>query len=222
MARFIIFDVDGTLIDSNDLHAEAWRQAFAKFGHEIPLEQIRGQIGKGGDQLIPVFLDRAEREDHGAQLDHYRGALFREKFMERVRPFPKVRELFLRILDDGHRIALASSAKGSELERYKQLLGISDLLDADTSKDDAARSKPYPDIFLAALDKLGSPPRRDALVVGDTPYDAQAARALGVAAVGVRCGGFPERELIAAGCGSIFTDPADLLANYERSPLSTP
>jgi HAD superfamily hydrolase (TIGR01549 family) len=222
VARVLIFDVDGTLIDSNDQHATAWREAFLKFGHDVPYEEIRGQIGKGGDQLVPVFLDKGQREQYGAELEHYRSELFKSKYLQTVRPFPRVRELFQRILDDGHRIALASSAKGDELEQYKRLLHVEDLLAADTSKDDARRSKPHPDIFRAALEKLGNPPTKHALVIGDTPWDAQAARALGVAVVGVLCGGFPERDLIAAGCGAIYRDPAELLAGYDRSPLSAP
>lgn len=220
--KVLIFDVDGTLIDSNDQHAQAWREAFLKFGHDLPYDELRGQIGKGGDQLIPVFLDKDKREQYGHDLDQFRSQLFKSKYLQTVRPFPRVRELFQRILDDGHRIALASSAKGDELEQYKKLLHVEDLLDADTSKDDARRSKPYPDIFGAALEKLGNPPRKTALVIGDTPYDAQAARALGVAVIGVLCGGFAERDLLAAGCGAIYRDPADLLARYDISPLSTP
>lgn len=222
MRHAIIFDVDGTLIDSNDLHAEAWREAFARFGHALAFDEIRAQIGKGGDQLIPVFLNKQQREEYGHDLDQFRSALFKEQFLPQVRPFPRVRQLFQRILDDGHRIALASSSKSDELRHFKELLQVEDLLDADTSKDDAERSKPHPDIFLAALEKLGNPPTNQVIVVGDTPYDAIAARALKLTVVGVLCGGFPERDLLRAGAGSIYRDPADLLARYDTSPLSSP
>ena len=138
----------------------------------------------------------------------------------RVRAFPKVRELFQRVRADGKRIALASSAKGDELEAYKEIAHIEDLVEEETSKDDAERSKPHPDIFEAALEKLGDLKPGEAVVVGDTPYDAEAAGKLGLKTVGVLCGGFPEAELRAAGCVAIYRDPADLLARYAESPLS--
>jgi HAD superfamily hydrolase (TIGR01509 family) len=133
--------------------------------------------------------------------------------------FPKVRELFERLAADGKKIALASSATGPELEEYKERLGIADLLDAHSSADDAEKSKPDPDIFLAALDRLGDPDRAETVVVGDTPYDAEAGRAAGLRVVGVTCGGWSADELRAVGCAAVYHDPADLLAHYDHSPL---
>ena len=167
--RAVIFDVDGTLVDSNDLHIEAWRRAFRRYGKELTYEEMHSQIGKGGDQLMPVFLSRAELDRFGEELEEYRGELFAREYLPRAEPFPKVRELFERIKGDGMRIALASSAKKEELERHKQKLGIGALVEAATSADDAEHSKPSPDIFEAALAGLGGITPGAAIVVGDTP-----------------------------------------------------
>src|SRR6476660_2595698 len=144
-----IFDVDGTLVDSVDLHARAWQEALAHFGYKVDFEEVRSQIGKGGDQLLQVFLSRAELARHGEELEQYRGNLFKRKYLSQVHGFPRVRELFQRLLRDGKRIALASSAKGDELQAYKRAAGIGDLIDTETSSDDAEKSKPHPDIFEA-------------------------------------------------------------------------
>lgn len=220
MIKAIIFDVDGTLIDSVDLHARAWQEALAHFGKQNPYEKVRYQIGKGGDQLMPVFLSEKEIEEFGKELEKYRGDLFKNEYMSRVKAFPAVRELFERIERDGKHIALASSATGDELKVYKKIANITDLVEEETSKDDADKSKPHPDIFEAALARLGDPPLEQTIVVGDTPYDAQAAGKAGLRTIGFLSGGFPEEDLRAAGCFIIYKDPADLLAHYDESPLA--
>jgi phosphoglycolate phosphatase-like HAD superfamily hydrolase len=217
MIQCIIFDVDGTLVDSVDLHARAWQETLSEFGKQIPFEQMRSQIGKGGDQILPVFLSPKEIEEHGAAISERRTALFKERYLPQVRAFPKVRELFQRILSDGKRIALASSAIGEELQVYKERAQIADLIDMETSKDDAAKSKPYPDIFKAALERLGAPSAAETIVIGDTPYDIEAARKAGLRTIAVRCGGFPEETLRDA--IAIFNSPADLMIRYADSPL---
>ena len=219
MIRAVIFDVDGTLVDSVDLHAEAWRQAFAAFGHPVAFEDVRGQIGKGGDQLMPVFLSEAEQEAQGHEIDAHRSDLVKQQFLPRIRPFPEVRALFERLRRDGVRCVLASSAKQDELGFYKKLIEIEDLVEAETSSDDAEKSKPHPDIFEAAMARLPGVQPSEALVVGDTPYDAQAAARAGLRTVGLLCGGFSEESLREAGCIAIFRDPADLLARYDDLPL---
>ena len=211
----VIFDVDGTLVDSVDFHAEAWQRAFAHFGHDIDVGNIRTQIGKGGDQLMPEFLPQSVIEASGKAIEHYRKELFGRDYMPRVKGFPQVKALFTRLRTDGKRLALASSAKGDELADYKKVAQIDDFDLAETSSDDAQRSKPHPDIFHAALDRLGLQARHCA-VVGDTPYDAEAALKAGLRVTGVLCGGFPEYDLRAAGASQIFQDPADLLDNYGR------
>jgi HAD superfamily hydrolase (TIGR01549 family) len=222
MLKAVIFDIDGTLVDSVDLHARAWQEAFRHFGREIPYEEVRHQIGKGGDQLMPVFFSKEELADFGEEMEKYRGDLYKREYMPRVRAFPKVRELFERIRRDGKHIALASSAKEEELKVYKEIANISDLVEEQTSADDADKSKPHPDIFQAALAQLGDVTPATAIVIGDTPYDAEAAAKADLRTVGVLCGGFPEAELHAAGCIAIFQDPADLLARYDDSPLAEP
>ena len=220
MIKAVIFDVDGTLVDSVDLHARAWQEAFAHFGRHFDFERVRYQIGKGGDQLMPVFLSEKELEEFGEELEEYRGELFKREYLPRVKSFPAVRELFRRVKDEGLKVALASSAKGDELKTYKKLARIEDLVEEETSADDAEKSKPHPDIFEAALEQLGDVQPSEAVVVGDTPYDAQAAGKAGLKTVGLLSGGFPEEDLRAAGCDPVYRDAADLLANYDTSPLA--
>ena len=219
MVKAVIFDIDGTLIDSVDLHARAWQEAFEHFGKQFDFERVRYQIGKGGDQLLPVFLSESEIEKFGDELTKYRGELFKREYLPRIAAFPRVRELFERILRDGKHIALASSAKKEELSEYKRIASIEDLVEEEASADDAEKSKPHPDIFEAALAELGVEPTA-AIVIGDTPYDAEAARKAGVRTIGFLSGGFPEEDLREAGCVRIYKDAADLLANYDTSPLT--
>lgn len=219
MVKAAIFDIDGTLLDSVDLHARAWQKAFEHFHRVVPFEKVRSQIGKGGDQLLPVFFTEKEIQKFGKELEDFRGRLFKEEFLPQVQPFPKVRELFERLNSDGRRIVLATSAKEDELETYKQIAQIGDLIEDDVSADNVERSKPYPDIFEEALKKLGDIQVGEAVAIGDSPYDAQAAGKLGLHIIGLLCGGFPEAELRAAGCISIYRDPADLLFHYKTSPL---
>src|SRR5215210_8988504 len=124
MLKAVIFDIDGTLIDSVDLHAHAWQEALAHFGKRVEYERVRYQIGKGGDQLMPVFLSREELGEFGEELEKYRGELFKREYLPRVKGFPAVRELFERVKREGLQIALASSAKGDELKTYKKLARI--------------------------------------------------------------------------------------------------
>lgn len=216
----VLFDVDGTLVDSVDLHARAWREAFGRFGKDVPLEDVRRQIGKGGDQLLPVFLSKGELSKDGEALDRFRGELWRREYMPRVRPLAGARELVLRVKRDGKQVALASSGKEDEVEWNRRLLELDRaLLAAATTSDDAERSKPHPDIFQAALAATGVPPER-AVAVGDSPWDALSASRAGLRSVGVLSGGFPEADLRDAGCIAIYRDPADLLARYGESPLA--
>jgi beta-phosphoglucomutase-like phosphatase (HAD superfamily) len=212
----VIFDMDGTLVDSVDLHARAWQEAFAHFGHQVPFDRIRSQIGKGGDQLMPMFLSEADVAARGAELETFRGGLFKSRYFAQVRAFPQVRPLFERLLHDGWKIALASSAKGDELQTYKTICGITDLLEAETSSDDAEKSKPHPDIFLAAVERLQLPPA-ECVVVGDSPFDAQAATKAGIRSIGFLSGGFPRADLTAAGFTTLYAGAADVLANYEST-----
>jgi HAD superfamily hydrolase (TIGR01509 family) len=218
MPKAVILDIDGTLIDSVDLHAAAWVDTFRRFGLEVAHDEVHSQIGKGGDQLMPVFLPPAMLEKRGQEIEAYRGELFKRDYLPKARAFPGVRVLLERIRAAGQTIVLASSGKADEVERYHEIAGIADQVQAVTTSDDAERSKPHPDIFAAAL-RRAAVTAAEAVVVGDTPYDAEAARMAGLATVGVLCGGFPEADLRAAGCVAVYRDPEDLLHHYDRSPL---
>ena len=215
----VIFDIDGTIVDSVTLHAKAWQRAFAKFGKNILLEDLRSQIGKGADQLLPVYLSEQELERFGESIEAYRGELFAREYLPKVKAFPKVRELFDRIKQDNKQIALASSAKQEELKTYKEIAGIDELVENETSADNVARSKPCPDIYYAALEELGNPDPDGVIAVGDTPYDAVAAANAKIKCIGLLSGGWMQAQLRRAGCIAIYRDPADLLARYEGSPI---
>ncbi len=218
MPRAAIFDIDGTLVDSVDLHALSWHESFAEFGHQVTFEQARSQIGKGGDQLLPVFLSDAEVEDHGKEIEQFRSKLFTSKYLPLVRPFSAVPELLRRVRDAGLKVAAASSAKKEELEAYLELAGIIGLVDVSTSSEDAQQSKPAPDIFQVALKKLDLR-GGEAMAIGDTPYDAQAAAKAGIATIGMLSGGFTEDDLRKGGCVAVYPGPGALLACFDASPL---
>ena len=220
MLRAAIFDIDGTLVDSNELHVTAWREVFLRFGKDVPSAALRAQMGKGGDQLMPVFWSREELARVGEEMQAQRVELFMQKYLPLAKPFAGVRALFERVKGAGLRIALASSAKQPELEHHVQQLDIGDLVDASTSADDAERSKPQPDILQAALARLPGVAGANAVLIGDSPYDAQAAGRAGMRCIGVLTGGFSGRELRQAGAIEVYNDIADLLRNYEDSPLA--
>jgi HAD superfamily hydrolase (TIGR01509 family) len=221
MITNVIFDVDGTLVDSNDFHAQAWQKAFEKFGKQVELKDIQAQIGKGGDQLMPVFLSESEINEFGKQLEKARGEIFKNDFLPRVQPFPEARTLMAKMVADGKKIALASSAHPDELNHFKELLGIEDFLDAETSSEDAEQTKPEPDVFIVALKELGDPSPEQTVVIGDSPYDAIAASKISLQTIGLLCGGFDEEWLRREGCAEIYQNPADLLAKYDDSLLCT-
>lgn len=218
MRKAVIFDVDGTLIDSVDFHALAWHEAFAQFGHHVSFERARSQIGKGGDQLLPVFLSQKTISEQGEDIEAWRGNRFKSTYLSMVRPFSAVPELMNRLREAGVAVAVASSANNEELGVYLDIAGVGNLVDATVSSDDADQSKPSPDIFQSAITKL-SVRNCDAVTVGDSPYDAEAAVRAGIEPVGVLCGGFTEAELRAAGCIDVYPGPAALHACLETTPL---
>jgi len=211
-----IFDIDGTLVDSNELHVDSWDRAFRRFGKQFSREKLRAQIGKGSDQYLPEFLTPDEIKRFGKALDDFRSELFKNEYLPKVRPFPKVRELFQRIRNDDKRIVLASSGKKADTKYYIDLLKIGDLIEGYTSGDDAESSKPAPDIFAASLEKLGDMSPADAVTVGDTRFDIEAARKAGLKTIAFLCGGTSEATLRKAGVVAIYRDPADLLAHYDE------
>jgi beta-phosphoglucomutase-like phosphatase (HAD superfamily) len=215
-----IFDLDGTLVDSNDLHVQAWQETFRHFGKEIPIERLREQIGKGGDQYLPVFLTEVEMREIGKQVEDFRGKIFKKKYLPLVRPFPRVQELFERVRGEGKKISLASSGKADEVEHYQKLLGIEGLVDGQTTADDVVHSKPRADVFITALRLFSHLLPSEAVAIGDTPYDIEAAKKIDLATIALLSGGFREEDLRDAGAIAIFRDPADLLDHYYQSPLA--
>ena len=217
--KAILFDIDGTLVDSNDLHVLAWEQAFEAAGASFDRQLIHDQIGKGTDMLVPTLipgLDEAAQE----KLGDMHSTAFKARYLDQVRPFPGARDLLVRVHAAGQQVVLASSASKGELDHYLDLLDARDLVSASTTSDDVEQTKPAPDIFATALKKIAPLTPAEVVVVGDTPYDIDAAGKCGVAAVGVRSGGFSDDSLRAAGAVALYDDVAALLADYDRSPLA--
>ncbi len=214
----VLFDIDGTLVDSNDHHVIAWEEAFAGIGARFDRQTIHDQIGKGTDMLVPTLLPDLDEEAQ-AKLGEAHGAVFKSRFLNEVKPFPGAHDLLVRAHDAGLRVVLASSASEEELDHYLDLLGARDLVAETTSSDDVENTKPAPDIFATALKKIGAPPH-EVIVVGDTPYDIEAAAKCGIAAIAVRSGGFPDEALTGAGAIAIHDDVAALLRDYDRSALA--
>ena len=211
--RGILFDVDGTLIDSNDIHTKAWIEAFAHFGKKLKWSEVRHQIGKGGDLLVPDLLTAKEMQTFGDKVKKYRTDLFKKKYMRIIEPFPRVRENLRALKERGLRLALASSSNPDEVEYYTQLLGVEDLLAGTTSKKDAKFSKPSPEIFEAARRRTKTS-RERTLIVGDTPYDVLAAHRSAMPIAAVLSGGF-ERKLLKK-AEFLFDDVEELVEKIDR------
>lgn len=212
----VILDVDGTLVDSNDQHAQSWMDAFAEHGIEVPYEPVRRAIGMGSDNFLPTVLHLEKDTDLGKQLSRRRSEIFKERYQPQVRPFPQADTLLRRMHDVGLTLIIASSGEEDEVKAMLSLLGVSDLIDVLTTSADVSSSKPAPDPIQVALDKAGLSP--DAVVMlGDTPYDIESAGKAGVGTIAVRCGGWREPDLSEA--LAVYNDPADLLAHFDESPL---
>jgi HAD superfamily hydrolase (TIGR01509 family) len=210
----VLLDIDGTLLDSNDAHAQAWSDALREAGHEIGSEAVRPLVGMGSDKLLPQLTGLDAEHGEGKQLVERRKEVFAKEYLPTVRPFPAARDLLDRMRADGLRLVVATSASGEELAGLLHALGAEWLLDEAASKSDADRSKPDPDIVRAALDKAGVGPAR-CVMLGDTPYDVEAATRAGVRVIALRCGGWGDDEL--RGAAAVYDDPKELLAYYESS-----
>ena len=215
--RGVIFDVDGTLINSNDAHARAWVQALAQFDIYVPFPEVRRLIGMGGDKLLPAIAHIEEDSRLGQKISERRSQIFSREHLPHLHAFPKTRELLTKIRDYGIALAVASSAKKEELEPFLRLANVLDLIEGATSSADAESSKPDPDIVQAALRKLALDPGR-ALMIGDTPYDIEAASRAGMGTIALRCGGRSDHDL--SGALAIYDGPADLFAQFDASPLA--
>jgi HAD superfamily hydrolase (TIGR01509 family) len=211
----VLLDIDGTLIHSNDAHARAWVAAFAKHGYVVLFEQVRPLIGKGGDKLIPELTGLDPHSPEAERISEARAEAFRRE-LPSLRPTPGARALLVRMLDEGLALVVATSAAADAVTALLRQAGVADLIQAASSADDAESSKPDPDIVQAALRKAGRHPS-EAVMLGDTPYDVEAATRARVPAIALRTGGWSDAAL--GGAIAIYDDPADLLKRYEESPL---
>ena len=209
----LIFDVDGTLIDSNDLHTHCWIEAFEHFGKHFDYGLVRTQIGKGGDLLVPDLLNAKEMRRFGEKLKRYRTDLYKREYIMKVKSFDFVGDLFEGLHESGVKLALASSSNPGEVEYYTRLLGVERFIEAKTSKKDAKHSKPSPEIFEAALERVGTDPQFT-FTVGDTPYDILAAHRSALPIIAVLSGGFA-RELLTK-AEFIFENAGEILDQYEH------
>lgn len=217
--KAVLFDIDGTLVDSNDYHVEAWQEVFRDLGATFDNQTVHDQIGKGTDMLVPTLLpdmDEAAQE----KLGEAHGAAFKGRFLDQVKPFSGAHDLLARVKAAGAKVALASSASAGELDYYLDLLDARDLVAVTTTSDDVENTKPAPDIFATALKKLAPLTAAEVIVVGDTPYDIEAAGKCGIAAVGLRSGRFADATLLEAGAVALYDDVAALLAGFDASPLA--
>jgi HAD superfamily hydrolase (TIGR01509 family) len=213
----VLLDLDGTFIDSNDVHARAWVEALGEAGYRVSFENMRRLIGKGGDKVLPQVTGLEKESTRGKRIGERRGEIFKEKYLPHLLPFPQARALLERMHQDGLLLVAATSAKEDEMNALIELTGGAQFFHKAISSTDAPRSKPDPDIVEAALQRAAIS-AAEALMLGDTPYDIQAAGAAGVRTVAVRSGGWSDADL--QGAIAIYDDVADLLARYGESPLA--
>ena len=213
----VILDVDGTLVDSNDAHAKSWVEALAEFGYTVPFAKVRPLIGKGGDKVLPEVIGVQSTSDKGQKISKRRAEIFKERYLSTVQPFPGAQALLNHMRSHGLKLAIASSAKPDELRSLLQLVGAADLIQEKTSSEEAKDSKPAPESVEVTLQKMGYLPNA-VLMLGDTPYDIEAAKKAGVDTIALRSGGWKDADLREA--IAIYTDTADLLQQYDHSPLA--
>lgn len=210
-----ILDIDGTLIDTNYHHAVAWFRAFRQHGHVVPIWQIHRHIGMGGDKLVAALLSEEAEEREGDDIRAAEKALYLT-FIEEVEPLRGARALMEDLRDRGSQIVLASSAKADEVDHYLDLLDARSLADGWTTSADVEATKPDPDLVLAALEKVGS---EDAVMIGDSTWDCQAAEAAGIKSIAVLTGGFSSEELREAGAAEVYESIDELRQKLDDSPL---
>ncbi len=218
MVQGMLIDVDGTLVLSNDAHARSWVQAFATCGLEVPYERVRPLIGMGADKLIPTLMpDLTEKEGIGKTASQRRQEIFLTSELPHLKATPGARELIQRLARDGVRLVVATSAKKDELGALLKVADVADLLTEWTSADDIEESKPAPDVVEQGMTKLALP-KAEVLMLGDTPYDVEAAGKAGIGTIALRCGGWHDQDL--GGALAIYDDPAGLLRHYARCPIT--
>ena len=215
--KAVLFDVDGTLVDSNDAHAQAWVRAFADHGITVDFTRVRRCIGMGGDKLMPQVSGIEEDSPQGEAIANHRSEIFKREFLPGLEAFPDAARLIAVVKARGFTVVAASSARKDELKPLLAVASADSLMDAATSSDDAEESKPEPDIIKAAL-KRAEVSAAAAIMIGDTPYDVEASLRAGVPIIALRCGGWSDRDL--QGAAAIYDGPWDLLAHIDTSPLA--
>jgi membrane protein len=220
VVQAVFFDIDGTLVDSNEFHVRAWEEAFLKAGYSISRPAIRKQIGKGADMLIPSLLPGSDENTRRA-IAAAHGKSFNTRYLSQVRAFPGASSLVRELHTRGKTIVLASSAAAAEVEYYAQLLEIEKYLTATTSADDVENSKPAGDIFASALKKAAPIPASETVAVGDTPYDVTAAAQVGIQTIAVLSGRFELKELQHAGAIAVYGSVQKILDDLDTSALVT-
>lgn len=216
-ANVVVLDIDGTLIDSNDQHAQAWVDVGREFGIHIDYDHVRRLIGMGGDKVLPAVTGLREDDEKAEKITERRGEIFRERYLPELRAFPDARKLLERFRDDGYTLVVATSASKDDMDGLLKQAGVRDLIEEKTSSSDAKESKPDPDIVEAALESADARPEH-AIMLGDTPYDVEASGRAGVRCVALRCGGWGDDDL--GDAVAVYDDPSDLLARYAESPFA--
>jgi HAD superfamily hydrolase (TIGR01509 family) len=212
-----LLDVDGTLINSNDAHARSWVDVFRESDYDVTYGQVRALIGMGGDKLVRALTGLDVEKGRGKELTAKRKQLFLRDYLPSLRATPGAHELVRRMRAEQLRVMIATSAREDELNALLEQAGLSELIQRRTSSDDAEESKPHPDIVHAALAK-GQLDAAATLMLGDTPYDFEAAQRAGVRTIAVRCGGWWADDAL-GGAVAIYDDPAELVREYDASPL---
>ena len=214
MLKGVIFDIDGTLVDSNDAHAQSWVDTFAVAGYDVPFVAVRPLIGMGADKLLPRTIGIKHNTAEAKKLTKRRSEIFRERYLPQLRPFKGSRELVLRVRSDGLKAIVATSAKDEELKGLLKAAQVEDLMQERATASDAKRSKPDPDILQAAIKESDTNPE-NVVMIGDTQYDIEAATRARVRTIAFRSGGWTDEGL--KGAVEIYDGPADLLAHYDSS-----
>lgn len=214
--RAVILDMDGTLIDSNAAHVRAWVEALREHGRDVSDRDIWPFVGMGGDNLLPAAVGIDKESPEGQAISERRGEIYKAQ-VRQLRPFPGVRPLLQRMKESGFRLVVASSSPPEELKQGLEIAGVADLVEDSTSAGDVESSKPDPDVVQAALDRLEIPADQ-VVMLGDTPYDIQAAGKVGIGVIAFRCGGFRDEDL--RGALALYDAPADLLERYDESLLA--
>ncbi|PWI05601.1 HAD family hydrolase [Streptomyces sp. NWU339] len=218
MERAAVFDVDGTLVDTNHLHVTSWWEAFRQAGHRIPMHAIHRAVGLASSDLVVHLLGDDRDTDLDEELSSAHKALYGQYF-DRLPALPEAGSLLRRLHRDGRQVVLATSAGGAELSALRRAIDADDAITATASADDVAEGKPAPEPIEHALELVGVPAER-AVLVGDSVWDMRAGSRAGVRCVGVLCGGIPRTDLLEAGAEAVYDDPAHLLASLPDSPLA--